>query len=219
MTAKGSSPTKSLAQSTAWPSPSGSFLAHVADRASDETPRETASSSCLPFRSSVASSSKLWSKWSSIAPLPRPVTMMMCSIPDAIASSTPYWMMGLSTSASISLGITLVAGKKRVPSPPAGKTAFRTRLLIHLPHFNRTQLDRTKKSHPRLSFPGAPSLPRSSFCGKGGRPSPYSAGESSPSIASRTILIGGNPCRKSHRETPPAKMPRPASSSYPRAAS
>jgi hypothetical protein len=27
-------------------------------------------------------------------------------------------------------GITLVAGKKRVPSPPAGKTAFRTRLLI-----------------------------------------------------------------------------------------
>jgi hypothetical protein len=44
--------------------------------------------------------------------------MMMCSIPDAIASSTPYWMMGLSTSASISLGITLVAGKNRVPNPP-----------------------------------------------------------------------------------------------------
>jgi hypothetical protein len=56
--------------------------------------------------------------------------MMMCSIPEAIASSTPYWMMGLSTTASISFGITLVAGKKRVPNPPAGKTAFRTRFFI-----------------------------------------------------------------------------------------
>jgi hypothetical protein len=44
--------------------------------------------------------------------------------------ATPYWMMGLSTSANISFGITFVAGKKRVPSPPAGKTAFRIRLLI-----------------------------------------------------------------------------------------
>jgi hypothetical protein len=42
-------------------------------------------------------------------------------------------MMGLSTSASISLGITFVAGKNRVPNPPAGKTAFRTRLLIRSP--------------------------------------------------------------------------------------
>ena len=33
---------------------------------------------------------------------------------------------GLSTSASISLGIDLVAGKKRVPNPAAGKIALRT---------------------------------------------------------------------------------------------
>jgi hypothetical protein len=58
--------------------------------------------------------------------------MMMCSMPEAIASSTPYCRMGLSTSASISLGMTLVAGKKRVPNPPAGNTALRTGLLIVL---------------------------------------------------------------------------------------
>src|SRR5712692_3873333 len=35
-------------------------------------------------------------------------------------------MSGLSTSGSISLGCALVAGRKRVPSPAAGKTALRT---------------------------------------------------------------------------------------------
>src|SRR5579863_1637544 len=34
--------------------------------------------------------------------------------------------MGLSTSGSISLGWALVAGRKRVPRPAAGKTALRT---------------------------------------------------------------------------------------------
>src|ERR1700682_2041443 len=43
-----------------------------------------------------------------------------------MASSTPYWMMGLSTRGSISLGCALVTGKKRVPSPAAGKMAFLT---------------------------------------------------------------------------------------------
>ena len=56
--------------------------------------------------------------------LPRPVTMMMLVSPEATASSMTYWMMGLSTSGSISLGWALVAGRKRVPSPAAGKTAF-----------------------------------------------------------------------------------------------
>ena len=54
--------------------------------------------------------------------------MMICSIPAATASSTPYWMIGLSTSGSISLGCALVAGRKRVPQPAAGKTALRTRI-------------------------------------------------------------------------------------------
>ena len=54
--------------------------------------------------------------------------MMTCSIPAATASSTAYWMIGLSTSGSISFGCALVAGRKRVPHPAAGKTALRTRI-------------------------------------------------------------------------------------------
>src|SRR5471032_3123996 len=61
-----------------------------------------------------------------MACLPRPVMISIWSHPEAIASSTPYWMMGLSTMGSISFGWALVAGRKRVPSPAAGKTAFRT---------------------------------------------------------------------------------------------
>src|SRR5262249_41646175 len=51
---------------------------------------------------------------------------MISSSPDATASSTTYWMVGLSTSGNISLGCALVAGRKRVPSPAAGNTAFLT---------------------------------------------------------------------------------------------
>src|SRR5262249_35434189 len=46
--------------------------------------------------------------------------------PEASASSTPYWMIGLSTSGSISFGCAFVAGRNRVPRPAAGKNAFRT---------------------------------------------------------------------------------------------
>src|ERR1700758_5366135 len=52
--------------------------------------------------------------------------MRIWSHPEAIASSTPYWIIGLSTMGSISLGWALVAGRKRVPRPAAGKTALRT---------------------------------------------------------------------------------------------
>src|SRR5579863_4905614 len=61
-----------------------------------------------------------------MACLPRPVMMRIWLQPEAMASSTPYWMMGLSTSGSISLGWALVAGRKRVPRPAAGKTALRS---------------------------------------------------------------------------------------------
>src|SRR5437879_4562560 len=61
-----------------------------------------------------------------MARLLRPVTRMISSRPEATASSTTYWMVGLSTRGSISLGCALVAGRKRVPSPAAGKTALRT---------------------------------------------------------------------------------------------
>src|SRR3954468_20889557 len=50
----------------------------------------------------------------------------MSSIPAATASSTTYWMAGLSRTGSISLGWALVAGRKRVPRPAAGITALRT---------------------------------------------------------------------------------------------
>ncbi len=40
------------------------------------------------------------------------------------ASSTTYWMTGLSSTGSISLGVHLVPGRKRVPRPAAGMIAF-----------------------------------------------------------------------------------------------
>ena len=51
--------------------------------------------------------------------------MTMLATPDCTASSTPYWMTGLSTSTSISFGCALVAGRNRVPRPAAGNTALR----------------------------------------------------------------------------------------------
>src|SRR5881296_1976007 len=60
-----------------------------------------------------------------MARLPRPVTMMISDRPEATASSTTYWIIGLSTSGSISFGCALVAGRNRVPSPAAGNTALR----------------------------------------------------------------------------------------------
>ena len=68
-----------------------------------------------------------------MADLFRPVTKINSSIPAAAASSTAYWINGLSTTVSISFGKALVAGKNRVPSPPTGKIAF---LTIYLPSKN-----------------------------------------------------------------------------------
>src|SRR3972149_1904695 len=60
------------------------------------------------------------SKWSSMDPLPRPLTRTISSIPAATASSTMSWIVGVSTIGSISLGIALVAGGERVPRTAAG---------------------------------------------------------------------------------------------------
>src|SRR5665811_584467 len=46
--------------------------------------------------------------------------------PARTASSTTYWIEGLSTTGNISFGRLFVAGRKRVPSPAAGMTALRT---------------------------------------------------------------------------------------------
>src|ERR1041384_944577 len=56
----------------------------------------------------------------------RPVMSSTSFRPAATASSTTYWMAGLSTTGSISLGVAFVAGRKRVPRPAAGTTALRT---------------------------------------------------------------------------------------------
>ena len=52
---------------------------------------------------------------------------------------------GLSTMVSISLGITLVAGRKRVPNPATGKTALRILFTMGLPskgHFTGNSFQR-----------------------------------------------------------------------------
>ena len=51
-------------------------------------------------------------------------------MPALKASSTMNWMVGLSTIGNISLAKALVAGRKRVPSPAAGMTAFLTFVII-----------------------------------------------------------------------------------------
>src|ERR1700677_3116407 len=60
----------------------------------------------------------------------RPVMSSTSCRPADTASSTTYWMAGLSTTGSISLGVALVAGRNRVPSPAAGMTALVTVLVL-----------------------------------------------------------------------------------------
>src|SRR5690606_20027376 len=58
-----------------------------------------------------------------MARLELPVMNTSLRAPAASASSAAYWMSGLSTIGSISLGLALVAGRKRVPRPATGNTA------------------------------------------------------------------------------------------------
>ena len=60
-----------------------------------------------------------------MARLEAPVMNTRRCAPAASASSTAYWISGLSTTGSISLGLALVAGRKRVPRPATGNTAVR----------------------------------------------------------------------------------------------
>ena len=93
----------------------------------------SATISILPRSRRLLSSSYETSKWSISAVLPRPLTRQNCSIPAARASSTAYWISGLSTTGSISLAIALVAGRNRVPSPATGRTALRSGLVTGFP--------------------------------------------------------------------------------------
>src|SRR5690606_30291665 len=85
--------------------------------------------SSLPDFSSEATSSGVSSKWSSMTCLLRLVTKTTCSMPASRASSRAYCTTGRSTMVSISLGMALVAGRKRVPLPATGMTALRTVLV------------------------------------------------------------------------------------------
>src|SRR3954471_15619131 len=60
---------------------------------------------------------------------------IMSVMPAAAASSTAYWIKGLSTTGSISFGLAFVAGRNRVPSPATGNTA----LVITFVIFSRLQ--------------------------------------------------------------------------------
>src|ERR1700741_363831 len=59
-----------------------------------------------------------------MARLLRPVMKIILVRPAATASSTAYWISGLSTMGSISFGCALVAGRKRLPKPATGNTAL-----------------------------------------------------------------------------------------------
>src|SRR3954451_14174741 len=88
--------------------------------------------SCLPALSRKCSNSKLRSKWSSSARLLRPVTIRTSVSPARAASSTTYWIAGLSTTGSISFGVAFVKGRNRVPRPAAGITALVTAMKATL---------------------------------------------------------------------------------------
>src|SRR6186713_3352361 len=65
-----------------------------------------------------------------MARLEAPVTNTSRRAPASRASSTAYWISGLSTMGSISFGLALVAGRKRVPRPATGNTATSIRLCF-----------------------------------------------------------------------------------------
>src|ERR1035441_1983854 len=87
--------------------------------------RTAASSTTLPRLSRTRSSSGLGAKWAWINSLPLAMTSTISDAPAAMASSIAHSMTGRSTTGSISLGRTLVAGRKRVPNPAAGTTQCR----------------------------------------------------------------------------------------------
>src|SRR5436190_14116401 len=128
-TANGSLPTASFACSTAWPRPSASFWRTEMISAIRLTASTSASRSSFPRSDSERSSSAVRSKWSRMASFPFDMTMTSLSRPELRASSIPYCRIGRSTSGSISFGMTLVAGKKRVPKPAQGKTQVRRFIL------------------------------------------------------------------------------------------
>src|SRR3954464_14032321 len=80
---------------------------------------------------------------------------MMLSMPAATASSTPYWMIGLSTSGNISFGCAFVAGRNRVPRPAAGNTALRTIVRTSASYLTHSARQTCCRRHPSSAEPQA----------------------------------------------------------------
>src|SRR5437016_5810534 len=87
---------------------------------------------------------------------------IMSVMPAAAASSTAYWIRGLSTTGSISLGLALVTGRKRLPRPATGNTALvifsnaiDPSLGLLLPHSRPAWLPIPCKPGTSCSLPGA----------------------------------------------------------------
>src|SRR5664280_3452287 len=115
--------------------------------------------------------------------------MITCSMPAATTSSTAYWMIGLSTRGSISLGWAFVAGRKRVPQPAAGKTALRTRME---PRTTRIRATAGRATMSPVS-PGSASIrgpprPTGPACSAGPRPARRDARSGGP--ARRLVRLG-----------------------------
>src|SRR6266404_1622089 len=104
----------------------------------------------------------------------RPVMSNTSFRPAATASSTTYWIAGLSMTGSISLGVALVAGKNLVPSPAAGITALVTSAMP------RTLANpRESPGHGTLLAPLA----------AGPHPPPHPPSLASPSLLARSSLV------------------------------
>src|ERR1035437_1099970 len=64
-----------------------------------------------------------------MADLPRRVTISTSRSPAATASSTTSWIVGVSMTGSISLGMAFAAGRNLVPRPAAGMTTLVTAVV------------------------------------------------------------------------------------------
>src|SRR3954466_5978182 len=73
--------------------------------------------------------------------------------PARAHSSTTYWIAGLSTTGSISLGVAFVAGRNLVPRPAAGMTALVTRWLMAAT-LTRLCADRVRCHPPAIAAAG-----------------------------------------------------------------
>src|SRR4051794_17396299 len=83
----------------------------------------------------------------------RPMTTRTSSRPARAHSSTTYWIAGLSTTGSISLGVAFVAGRNLVPRPAAGMTALVTRWLM-VPTLTRLCDDGVRCHPPPITTAG-----------------------------------------------------------------